>query len=199
MDISCSICLEYFKLKDNVSTTHCGHIFHTLCITTYLTSKNGKNYCPRCNENCNLDKIFKIYFTEDEMKKMVLEQKEDMEKRIVEKKKLEYAAEGLASLLWAAKNDHWDIYEMIMYKVQEKNPKMDNGNTPLHLAARGGHEKICTIIINEVQDKNPMNQDGTTPLHLAAKFGHTVIFKMIMDVVQDKNPKQKVKILLLLS
>ena len=71
-----------------------------------------------------------------------------MEKKDLEKKRFAYEAEGLASLQWAAKNDHWDIYEMIMYKVQEKNPKMENGNTALHLAAKGGHEKICKIIIN---------------------------------------------------
>eukprot|EP00551_Chaetoceros_affinis_P012836 CAMPEP_0203669000 /NCGR_PEP_ID=MMETSP0090-20130426/5475_1 /ASSEMBLY_ACC=CAM_ASM_001088 /TAXON_ID=426623 /ORGANISM="Chaetoceros affinis, Strain CCMP159" /LENGTH=490 /DNA_ID=CAMNT_0050533571 /DNA_START=61 /DNA_END=1530 /DNA_ORIENTATION=+ len=45
----CSICLEAFQVGESVSwskhLTHCSHVFHTECITTWLTHKAD---CPCC-------------------------------------------------------------------------------------------------------------------------------------------------------
>ena len=74
---------------------------------------------------------------------------------------------------------------------EEKNPKDNDGVTPLHWAARHGHLAICQYIFERVQDKNPKGNIGGTPLHLAAENGHLAICQYIIERVQDKNPKTK--------
>ena len=72
-----------------------------------------------------------------------------------------------------------------MYKlIMEKNPKMDDGWTPLHLAAKYGCKEIFEMILNEVEHKHPQMVNGTTPCHLAIQNGHEEIFEMIMNNVQ---------------
>ena len=76
-----------------------------------------------------------------------------------------------------------------MEKVEEKNPKDVNGNTPLHEAANYGHLETLKVIIDKVKEKNPENNMGCTPLHTAAIDGRVEIFKVIMDNVKDISPK----------
>ena len=61
MDIACSTCLESFTLDCDVSTTPCGHLFHTKCINKWI--KNEKRDCPQCRQSCSLDQLMKIYFS----------------------------------------------------------------------------------------------------------------------------------------
>ena len=61
MDIACSACLESFTLDCDVSTTPCGHLFHTNCINKWI--KNEKRDCPQCRQSCTLDQLMKIYFS----------------------------------------------------------------------------------------------------------------------------------------
>jgi hypothetical protein len=42
----CLICLENFKINDQVTKIHCNHIFHTTCIKEWLLKENSK--CPVC-------------------------------------------------------------------------------------------------------------------------------------------------------
>ena len=43
---TCSICQENFKLgEEEVSQMHCGHIFHTSCLSEWFIYKNT---CPLC-------------------------------------------------------------------------------------------------------------------------------------------------------
>ena len=37
----------------------------------------------------------------------------------------------------------------------DKNPKSEDGTTPLHFAAQVGHKEVCRLIIDSVMDKNP--------------------------------------------
>ena len=60
--IGCSTCIESFTPRCNVSTTPCGHVFHTSCITQWLGT--GHNNCPECRKNCTLGQIRKLYFSE---------------------------------------------------------------------------------------------------------------------------------------
>ena len=60
MDISCSICIEPFKSNCAVSTTKCGHVFHTKCITFWF--QNAQNNCPKCRQLCRKNDFIKTYF-----------------------------------------------------------------------------------------------------------------------------------------
>ena len=45
---NCSICLEDYKLKDNITTLPCNHIYHVTCINEWF-SQGTK--CPLCNHS----------------------------------------------------------------------------------------------------------------------------------------------------
>ena len=62
MNIACSTCLERFTPNCDISSTMCGHIFHTDCINTWI--KKGHKSCPQCRQHCTPRKIHKIYFSE---------------------------------------------------------------------------------------------------------------------------------------
>jgi len=85
---------------------------------------------------------------------------------------------------------------------QVKNPRSNDGSTPLHHAAMLGHYKMCSTILKNVcgdkavgakdfkdEDINPKNKDMSTPLHHAAKKGHLKICTLIINQVRDKNPR----------
>jgi len=54
--------LESFTSKCDVSTTTCGHVFHTNCIEKWLI--NGQNNCPQCRKNCPQNQTIKLYFSQ---------------------------------------------------------------------------------------------------------------------------------------
>ena len=59
--IYCSICLESFTSISDISTTPCGHVFHTGCITKWL---NENSNCSHCRKPCKIQQIIKLYFSE---------------------------------------------------------------------------------------------------------------------------------------
>ena len=93
----------------------------------------------------------------------------------------------------AAMTGQTKVFQTMLQKAVDKNPKDDNWDTPLHSAAKGGHYTICKLIIDAgIGDKNPSNINGETPLHSAAEGGHYTICKLIIDSgIRDKNPKSK--------
>ena len=72
-----------------------------------------------------------------------------------------------------------------MAKVDDKNPKDNNGETPLHYAAENGHLAVCQYIMEEVDDKNPKNNSGHTAFQLAAQNGHW----LVCQGLTEKNPQ----------
>ena len=72
--------------------------------------------------------------------------------------------------------------------LTDKNPKDNDGDTPLHLASKQGHFEVCKLILKHVSDTNPKDEGGETPLHYAADFGHLRLFKFIMEHAIHKNP-----------
>ena len=61
MNINCSTCLESFTSGCDISTTPCGHVFHTGCITRWL---NQNDNCSQCREACGKRQMIKLYFSE---------------------------------------------------------------------------------------------------------------------------------------
>ena len=62
MNISCSICLDFFNSRSDISTTPCGHVFHTKCIEKWF--ENGENICSQCRKPCT--QTIRLYFSENE-------------------------------------------------------------------------------------------------------------------------------------
>ena len=195
MEVECSTCLESFTSKCDISTTPCGHVFHTECMRKWL--KNEKS-CPQCRKPCTEKQMIKIYFSGSD------ERRRKLEKERAEKDKVHQAMHkwlfdnnpkkknGYSLLHWAAVNGHTKICKQILDKAYDKNPECDSDFlkcTPLHYAAEKGNTEIVKMLLDIVDDKNPKNIGGSTPLHYAAKFGHLEIYKKISEVVEDKNPR----------
>lgn len=60
MNIVCVICREYFIPSDDISFTRCGHVFHSNCLSQWLTRSSS---CPQCRETTRQDKVRKLYIT----------------------------------------------------------------------------------------------------------------------------------------
>ena len=60
MNINCSTCLESFTSGCDISTTPCGHVFHTGCIEW----SNETTDCYHCQKACEIGQIIKLCFTE---------------------------------------------------------------------------------------------------------------------------------------
>ena len=58
MDITCAICLESFTPNCEVSSTPCGHLFHSACLCKSVTS--SQNTCPTCRQPCSQN-IRRVY------------------------------------------------------------------------------------------------------------------------------------------
>jgi hypothetical protein len=50
MSKKCSICLEEFKKEEELQPLSCGHVFHPVCIRTWLQIKNECPYCRTSQE-----------------------------------------------------------------------------------------------------------------------------------------------------
>ena len=97
--------------------------------------------------------------------------------------------ESLTPLHVVAETGPEQLFMKIFEKMEDKNPKTENGETPLHIAASYGNFELCKIIIETVDDKNPGNSSQITPLHPAAFKGHFKICEYIISKVKDKNPR----------
>lgn len=53
-------------------------------------------------------------------------------------------------LLWVIYG-WYEICKLLLQNIEEDNPPMDNGYTPLHMAASNGHFEICKLIIGFVK------------------------------------------------
>ena len=60
MNISCSKCARSFTWECDISTTPCGHVFHTGCIEW----SNETTDCYHCQKACEIGQIIKLSFTE---------------------------------------------------------------------------------------------------------------------------------------
>ena len=164
MFANCTICFDVLTAESKVSSTYCGHLFHTKCIETWLREKNE---CPQCRAHCDIQKIHPIFLSEISTESLLMP-------RI---------------LLLSAKRGYKDVYESVIVEAEVKNPKDsedEEGRTCLHYAASKGHWQICKLIVDAIEDKHPKDSYGRTPLHSAAKDGHEEVCKLIIDSVKAR-------------
>ena len=107
MFFACNICYEVLITSESpISSTYCGHVFHSKCIKKWLEEKNQ---CPQCREYCDINKIHPIFLSENSNESLI----SDM-------------------LLIAAKKGNTEVYKRIFEDEEEKNPKDSQGKTNLH-------------------------------------------------------------------
>ena len=98
---------------------------------------------------------------------------------------------------YAAKYGNLEVCRFFLNNIGDKNPKDDEGVTPLHIAAENGKFQVCQMILEaDIDDKNPKASeyiDGFTPLHLAAANNHLSVCHLIIKNNLDANPKDSQK------
>ena len=75
----------------------------------------------------------------------------------------------------AARFGHLEIVKFIAPMIEDKNPKNENGATPLHYAALLGHKEVVKYLVTVVADKHPIDCSGRSPGYLAIQNGHMEI------------------------
>ena len=110
--ISCSTCLECFFPSSDVSTTPCGHLFHTKCIKRWFQA-NDTNTCPHCRNDVNSGLIHKVYFS-------AAEPDNDSAQKLLE---------TIFNIAFSDENCHDEIIKMLEENVWLKTNKEELGNS----------------------------------------------------------------------
>ena len=63
MNIACSTCMEPFTTKCDVSSTPCGHVFHSACIIQALRLNRS---CPVCRQRPDTEEVEEEEESDDE-------------------------------------------------------------------------------------------------------------------------------------
>ena len=80
-----------------------------------------------------------------------------------------------------------------MKKLEDKNPKSEDGTTPLHNAAKNGHLEAFKTICSKVKEKSPKDDTGKTPFDYAYEKKHWGIigyFGNVMKKEQNQNENE---------
>merc|ERR1712029_1296713 len=78
--------------------------------------------------------------------------------------------------------------QVILDAVTDKNPKNNNGSTPLHYAVLSPGDNCYVLfrtIFDQVKEKNPADNKGKTPLHCAAELGDPLICQLIVSHIEE--------------
>ena len=82
----CTICMDGFKIGENIYKTPCEHIFHIKCFDKYLKGINKKDklICPNCNQNLLINKKYiKLRTKKGDIKNQKIINKADIGKEII--------------------------------------------------------------------------------------------------------------------
>ena len=162
MFFACTVCKEVLTSICNISSIHCGHVFHTNCLTKWI---NAQGSCPQCRSACTYKQLNRIYLSESTKENVIAD-----------------------ALQIAAKNGLPEIYQRIAQGEEEKNPQDCFGVTNLHIAAKNGHSKVCKLIMDMVEDKNPKDHAGINPLTLSLIHNQENVCIEVLKNFNYKNP-----------
>ena len=79
-----------------------------------------------------------------------------------------------------------EICKLICEKTGLKNPRNEEGITPLHNAAETGKFEICKLICQSIiaEDKNPKSNNGKTPIDFALEKKD---LKLLYLLIEENN------------
>ena len=80
------------------------------------------------------------------------------------------------------------VYQAILEKVADKNPKDYYFWIPFQLAALYGHINLCSFISDYLRKNSELNI-LVSHLHQTAEDGDLKVYQAIIENVADKNPK----------
>ena len=96
---------------------------------------------------------------------------------------------GKTPLLWASRNGHKGIVELLIDNGANIEARNEYGYTPLLLASYRGHIKIVKLLIDNGADLNAKDNYGWTTLILASRIGYIDIVKLLIDNGADIEAK----------
>ena len=133
MNTACSTCLEPFNSRSDISSTFCGHVFHTECIQNWFES--GQNVCPQCRKESTKDQIVKLYFSESELEHDLVRELDEMNQKLQEEVNESKSVELVAKFQ----------IEEEKFKLQEEKVKTENCKKELEeTKLRVQEEKVKT-------------------------------------------------------
>ncbi|KAH0558926.1 hypothetical protein GP486_004447 [Trichoglossum hirsutum] len=113
---------------------------------------------------------------------------------------------GYAALVWAAKNGHLAVVEVLLENGADVNASNTDALTALQLAAESGHETVVQLLIRKgasieahprttrdnssdifVLSSSTTDRNGKRALHLAAENGHEAIALLLIEGGADLN------------
>ena len=130
MDITCSVCTESLISKDDsVSTTQCGHVFHTKCVTQWF--QTGKNTCPQCRAISGMNQIIQTYVSKNAKALDVIEADLKCIELAETNKKLEKEKKEMESFI------HW---------ILRSAPKLEHGKNLIEWVADGPEQRKVMLL-----------------------------------------------------
>lgn len=90
-------------------------------------------------------------------------------------------------LLYASRNGHVDVVEMLVHMGADRDQKWTGGESPLHGACEYGQFKTTMKLIQLGANVNSRTNLMITPLHLACQNGHVDIVEKLLENGADAN------------
>jgi ankyrin repeat protein len=110
-------------------------------------------------------------------------------KTIFQKLENEKDSSGATPLLYAARNGHEAVVQLLLEGKADIDTKGNDGRTALHRAAEGGHEAVVRLLLDSKADVNAKDKDRWTALHVATWRGHEGVVRLLLDGKADINAK----------
>lgn len=92
-----------------------------------------------------------------------------------------------SALFQAARQEHWDMFELLLANVPDANAGHVDHCRLLGLAVKSGHSQMVEWLLKHGANANAVCVDNSTPLGLAAKLGHYDIMELLIGHGADLN------------
>ncbi|XP_019857054.1 PREDICTED: ankyrin repeat family A protein 2-like [Amphimedon queenslandica] len=91
--------------------------------------------------------------------------------------------------MFACKNGHTQIVELMLKNQIDPNVQKNNGWNALMSACKNGHTQIVELLLKEQIDPNIQKNDGWNALMLASAKGHYEVVKLLLEWKADPTIK----------
>ena len=90
-------------------------------------------------------------------------------------------------LVIAADRGNLELYQYILYKINQNNLAQVDQTKALEFATMSSHLECCKFIIANITENQRLDMSMITPLHWAARYGHLEVFKLLFENTENKN------------